>query len=112
MAKGRLANGRKQRGLKHNETYRTPIFCIVTLPKVPSVPSKITLARRVATRGRRGQRRSVHGEAWRAVDEVAASGHQQDHSLPEHSVMTYIRVCVHIYIYIYIHISIYIYTYR
>ena len=31
--------GRKQRGLKHNETYRTPIFCTVPLPRVPLVPS-------------------------------------------------------------------------
>ena len=39
--KGRLAKGRKQCGLKHNETYRTPIFCTVPLPKVPLVPPKV-----------------------------------------------------------------------
>ena len=39
--KGRLTKGRKQRGLKHNETYRTPMFCTVPLPKVLLVPSKI-----------------------------------------------------------------------
>ena len=41
LAKGRLAKGRKQCGLKHSETYRTPIFCTVPLPKVPLVPSKL-----------------------------------------------------------------------
>ena len=39
LAQGRLAKGRTQRGLKHSETYRTPIFCTVPLPKVPLVPS-------------------------------------------------------------------------
>ena len=43
MAKGSLAKARKQCGLKHNETYRTPISCTVPLPKVPLVPSNICL---------------------------------------------------------------------
>ena len=40
LAKGRLAKGRTHRALNHNETYRTPIFCTVPLPKVHLVPSK------------------------------------------------------------------------
>ena len=40
LAKGRLATGRKQGGLKHNEAYRTPIFWTGPLPKVCLVPSK------------------------------------------------------------------------
>ena len=46
LAKGRLAKGRKRCGLRHNETYGTPIFCTVPLPKVPLVPSKERPARR------------------------------------------------------------------
>ena len=39
LAKGLLAKDRTQRGLKHNETYRTPNFCTVHLPKIPLVRS-------------------------------------------------------------------------
>ena len=31
-----------KRGLKHNEAYRTPIFCTVRFPKVPLVPSNLS----------------------------------------------------------------------
>ena len=45
LAKGRLAKGRRQCGLNHGETYRTPIFCTVPLlPKVPLVPAENTNA--------------------------------------------------------------------
>ena len=80
----------KQCDLKHSETYRTPIFCTVPLPKVPLVPSKYPHPQRMCRIvGRRGRKRP---------------GSRRAPALSYHSVlydMFYSTINIYIYIYIY-----------